>query len=220
MKIIGDIHGKLDEYIKIVSNTKSSVQLGDFGFSNVLNNFLYYQDMLPCSHHKIGAGNHSDHDMISNIPHYLGRFGRHLIDNIDFFWIDGALSIDLVYRVGEWMSNGRIPLFKSWWSNEQLDYFEMVECKAQYELLRPSIVLSHTCPSTIINSVNGNKSSNIMYKYGWGSSYNDMTSQFLQTLLEKHQPELWVFGHHHKSFDMIINGTRFICLEELGTYEI
>jgi Icc-related predicted phosphoesterase len=39
----------------------------------------------------------------------------------------------------------------------------------------------------------------------------------LHMMFQEHQPKLWVFGHHHQSKDVQINGTRFVCLNELET---
>jgi hypothetical protein len=39
-------------------------------------------------------------------------------------------------------------------------------------------------------------------------------------MFEAHQPKLWIHGHWHVSRNAEYNGTRFICLEELGTIVI
>ena len=41
------------------------------------------------------------------------------------------------------------------------------------------------------------------------------TRQAFQAMFEAHQPDLWVFGHWHHSFDGVLDGTRFVCLNEL-----
>jgi len=219
MIIIGDVHGKYYEYFDLVKHQKSSFQLGDFGFESSWNK-LNYSD-LDATMHKVGQGNHDPHEYLTNqMPYWTGRFGKQLVDNINMYWIGGALSIDLVYRVGDWLGRERKPMYKTWWPNEQLDLFEMEACKKEFLQEKPRIVVSHTCPSSIIPSFAHNKSGNIMDHYGWGASYNDMTSQFLQLLWEQHQPELWLFGHFHHNVNMKVNGTNFICLGELQTYNL
>jgi DNA repair exonuclease SbcCD nuclease subunit len=219
MMIVGDVHGKYYEYYDLVKNTKSSFQLGDFGFESSWNKLNY--SGLDSSLHKVGQGNHDPHSFLSkDMPYWTGRFGKQSVDNINMYWIGGALSIDLVYRIGDWLSRERNPMYKTWWSNEQLDLFEMEACKKEFLQEKPRIVVSHTCPSSIIQSFAHNKSSNIMEHYGWGASYNDITSQFLQLLWEQHQPELWLFGHFHHNVNIKYNGTNFICLGELQTYNI
>lgn len=210
MIIIGDIHGKYEQYYSIASQEKSSIQLGDFGFEEAWTK-LGYSNLNP-ELHKVGPGNHDPHNIIENHPFFLGRYGQKIVDNIDFFWIGGALSIDMVYRVGAWMNGAA----RTWYSNEQLNYHEMMACQTQYTLIRPRILLSHACPAHIIDLLGGNKKPNIMHQYGWGANYHDMTSQFLDFLYTLHTPEIHIFGHHHVSFHEVINGTEFICLPELG----
>ena len=54
----------------------------------------------------------------------------------------------------------------------------------------------------------------------FGIDEKSITTNGLQAMFESHQPDLWVFGHHHKSKNELINGTRFICLTELETMVI
>lgn len=63
-------------------------------------------------------------------------------------------------------------------------------------------MITHTCPSSVIGLVRGNK------------DYSSRTDQALQSMLESHTPKLWVFGHFHTSFDEVINGTRFVCVDK------
>lgn len=39
-------------------------------------------------------------------------------------------------------------------------------------------------------------------------------------MLEIHRPKVWVFGHYHIDKDFELNGTRFICLNELSTIDV
>jgi hypothetical protein len=55
-----------------------------------------------------------------------------------------------------------------------------------------------------------------MYKL----NYPSLSRQAFNSMLQFHQPKVWVFGHWHRSFDNVINGTRFVCLDELETKEI
>jgi hypothetical protein len=45
--------------------------------------------------------------------------------------------------------------------------------------------------------------------------FQQNTGWALQELFNIHQPKYWYFGHYHNSWSMIINGTRFKCLNEL-----
>lgn len=218
MLVVGDVHGKYNEYYNLVKDARSSFQVGDFGFGQAWTN-LSYSDLNPAMH-RVGQGNHDPHDLLRcDVKHWTGRYGPVKVDGHNIFWIGGALSIDMVYRVGEWMSNGRS--IKTWWANEELSYQEMKDCEKRWKNKKPQIVFSHTAPSSIIlNHFNGNKGANIMDAYGWGSDYTDITSQFLEHLWGIHQPDLWIFGHFHKPWNQTINGTEFRCLAELETFNL
>ncbi len=41
------------------------------------------------------------------------------------------------------------------------------------------------------------------------------TMQALNAMFELHRPDLWFFGHWHRSAGAVIDGTRFQCLGEL-----
>lgn len=83
-----------------------------------------------------------------------------------------------------------------------------MEAFDKYCEVRPKIVVSHDCPQSVMMQ---------LFRYPEKSQ----TRTMLEMMFQEHQPELWIFGHHHKSKDEIINGgTRFICLSELETFEI
>jgi len=220
MLVIGDVHGKFDEYYNLVKDEKSSFQIGDFGFGNKWL-MLHYLNLDP-KFHKVGQGNHDPHDILNeDAKNWTGRYGPISVDGHDIFWIGGALSIDLAYRVVEWISRDRNPAYRTWWANEQLTYQEMRDCEKKWKNKKPRIVFTHTCPRFIIlNHLKGNKSGNIMDSFGWGSDYTDMTSQFLEHLWGIHKPDLWIFGHFHKSWNQVIDGTEFRCLAELETFRL
>lgn len=211
MIIIGDVHGLYDQYYEIVKNEKKSIQLGDFGFDQSWNRLLHSN--LSPENHRIIAGNHDCHDILHNYPHYLGRYGTLQVDNIAAFFISGGLSIDLVYRVGEWIGNRkRRP---TWWANEQLSYKEMRDCLSAYDKAKPDLVLTHSAPAFLKKEMYGNKDPSIMIHYGWGADYCSYTQEFLQHLYEIHQPARWFFGHFHQSWSKKIGATEFQCLNEL-----
>lgn len=65
-------------------------------------------------------------------------------------------------------------------------------------------LVSHNCPVDVAPLVNSHHSRD-----------RTRTNNSLQLMWEAHQLELCIFGHHHVSFDQVINGTRFVCLAEL-----
>lgn len=115
------------------------------------------------------------------------------------FYVGGAFSIDRFNRTAG----------IDWWPDEELDIGEFYSIMDNYEQIKPNIVVSHDGPVPIIN-----------YIMGHHNFDNSRTQQALTSLLHIHTPKLWIFGHHHKSYDETINGCRFICLAELEYMDI
>ena len=116
----------------------------------------------------------------------------------NLFYVSGGASIDYNTR-----TNGY-----DWWSNEELDYHVLRdEVMPLYEETLPRVMITHTCPLSILDEILG--------KGKGRSSFPDvskMSEQVFEQLLGIHSPSLWVFGHHHYAFDKVINNTRFIGL--------
>lgn len=188
MRILGDVHGKISQYIEKVQNSPYSICVGDVGFDYSL------LSSLNGTKHKIVGGNHDNYNTLVHLPHYLGDFGMwHGI-----FFIRGALSIDRNLR------NENVD----WWAKEELTYMEGLEAIEAYKTSKPSIVVSHDCPLSILPYLCGN------------NFHKSRTNQLLQACLEEFRPSLWIFGHHHQSKKIVQYGVDFICLNELETMDI
>jgi len=147
---------------------------------------------VDSSLHKISFGNHDDYTFL-NAPHSLGNFSY----QNGIFSLRGANSIDFMYR-----TEG-VDLF----SNEQMNYSEMNKAFESYVSNKPEIVVSHECPLMV-------------KKYLIRHAENTPTASGFQKMFEEHQPKIWIFGHYHQSFKMMVNATTFICLNELETLSI
>jgi len=190
--IIGDAHGKIGRYKEIVDNCGFSICVGDFGFKK---EWDWYLNTIDLTHHFINSGNHDYGPYMSDKTKSLGNFSY--FEKLGIFTVRGAFSIDKIHR-----TEGL-----DWFSNEELTYNEGLQCFDEYVKLKPNIVVSHDCPHSVRKELFGiNEKSN--------------TSNLLQAMFEQHQPELWVFGHHHMHQYQVINKTQFICLEELNTIKI
>lgn len=189
MTIIGDVHGKVLMYQDIIQSVEESIQIGDFGF---VEQHEWHKANVDGTKHKILLGNH-DCTLYKYSPHSLGDFGVYK----DFFFIRGADSIDKGHRV----------FGRDWWADEELDWKEWNDCIKLYEQIKPSIVLSHDCPSV---------TKEVMFGY----KEQSFTNRGLQQLFEIHQPDLWIFGHYHRDTNDMIENTLFICLDELSTYNL
>ena len=193
VRIIGDVHGKYDEYLQLIEDVDYSVQLGDMGFS-----YTHMRNLNPLQHSFI-PGNHDNYDRLPT--HCHGNFGmRHKGDGaygnvFKFFIARGAYSVDKEYRVEG----------KSWWRKEEMNYDQANRCLNQFARDRPDVVLSHDCPETIAPFFLTND-----YKL-----IPSFTSKLLEEMFQLHQPKKWIFGHHHNSKTLEAKGTKFICLDEL-----
>lgn len=192
LTLIGDVHGKVNEYWKLVTHQVKgkSVQVGDFGFKE---SHEWHRLNIDGRQHKVLFGNHDYYPMLY-AAHSLGDW--HFEDGICY--IRGAYSIDKAYRLANnW----------PWFAEEELDYEQGSALVEQFAMWKPRVVVSHDCPRSVSQAL-------------FSIEDKSMTTNILQACLEAHQPELWVFGHHHKSKSEELDGVRFRCLAELELMEL
>ena len=196
LMIIGDVHGKLNSYYKIILQEKPehSIQLGDFGFKKHHDWFLGTMDI---SRHKIVFGNHDYYPYLDK-PYSLGDYSTIVLpDGRKLMTIRGAWSID---------QNQRIQGV-DWFREEEMSIVEWNGCINVYEQFKPDIVVSHDAPFSINKSF-------------YGIYEPNRTSMGLDTCFEIHQPAKWIFGHHHKPKTERVNKCKFTCLGELQFIKI
>lgn len=208
---IGDVHNKYSEYLKIAKNTEYSIQLGDFGTRDEYNK-LNYSGLDP-GKHKIIPGNHDNYDTCPHSPYVLMDYGPATINKLDFFYIRGGLSIDRVYSIGEELSGSP----KKYWSQEELNLDEMLDCMDLYRDMKPDVVASHVPPGIFTDFMTA-KNNSILQRYKFHHGYQENTMRLGNRLLKIHKPKLWICGHMHANVKKDIDGTIFICLKELGTF--
>ena len=217
--VIGDIHGYTKTYQKWLRDnldySHCSIQIGDMGlgFAGVGLPAPGQPQLGPT--HRFFRGNHDSPEKCRAHKNYLGDFGY--LDADRLFWCAGAFSIDRDMRIeGE-----------SWWRDEELSHEELGKAIDLYVQVRPRFVLSHEAPSqagdTLLYSLIG------PYFAAKAGSTVSRTAQALQSMLEYHQPEKWIFGHYHvdKKFYVPKFSTEFIALggilndgEQPHTYEL
>jgi Icc-related predicted phosphoesterase len=194
--LIGDVHGKYKRYHEIIREKdrhEYTIQIGDFGLSNydTLDNVDYNK-------HRIILGNHDNPDLAKQYPHFNGDYGYAVnFNGLDYFWYRGAYSIDK-----EWRTAGY-----NWFFNEEVNIETFMKARELYREIKPDIVLTHDCPENVLEHILPSGS----------RIFQNTTSWALQELFNIHQPKIWRFGHHHKSWRMTINNTDFRCLNELET---
>jgi len=194
ISVIGDAHGKYDQYVKMARKRDFTVQIGDLGFKyDCLKN-------LDSDRHKLVGGNHDNYDIIGEWPHYLGDFGAASLGGVDFFFYRGAYSIDRQYRT----------VGRDWWEQEQVGIEGFMKARELYREVKPRLILTHDCPETISPSL----------LPSGATIYQNTTGWALQELFNIHKPEMWVFGHYHVSKRMLVEGTEFVCLDELESIDL
>lgn len=207
IRIISDVHGKINKYLDVVNKCEYSVQLGDLAFD------YRFLGNIDDTRHVFIPGNHDNYDKCFAYPHCLGNFGEFELNGIVFFFIRGAFSIDWQYRQKHQELTGQ----KSWWSNEELSFAEMKLCFDLYREVKPDFVISHDCPRIISNKI-GNPQ--ILNNFGYNADiFTTSTSELLEECYNFHAPKIWIFGHYH--IDIQVNlKTKFICLPELGYCDV
>lgn len=130
MRLIGDVHGKHDRYLPLISGVKESIQVGDFGFKyDVLN-------QVDSVNHRILAGNHDNHDLWPTYPHFLGNYGNWR----NWYYVRGGRSVDKELRTEN----------INYWPQEELSLREMCSAADDYAKARPEFVVTHECPAFLI----------------------------------------------------------------------
>ena len=204
MLLIGDIHGLFWDYKKLIKDVgaKRSLQLGDFGLGFL--NTMTFPDMSDVEgDHLFIRGNHDNPAICRADKHCAGDFGvleGRFIDGLydKLFFIAGAWSIDQAYRTPN----------ISWWEDEQLSHEELGKAIDKYKEEQPDIVVSHDCPTLILNYLHGSR------------VIPTRTSQAMDAMFLERKPSYWIFAHHHVSWRKNIDGCTFICLNEMETLDI
>jgi len=201
MYFIGDIHGKTKEYFKIIKELPKSIQVGDFGFG--------FQTMPSDwdSNHKFIRGNHDDPSACNLHPNYLGDYG---ITDDGIFYVGGGYSIDYKWRQ---VHNYANPNEQVWWEDEEIAESEFPKILEMYEKEKPEIVVAHDAPEHIQKYlVEGNSDDKRRF-------INRTCHGLLPAMIEIHKPKIWIFGHYHTDEEIIIDGVRYKCLDELEVFE-
>ena len=106
-------------------------------------------------------------------------------------FVGGAFSIDKALRVPglDWFPEETVSLRQA---HNILSTSAAVEC-----------IVSHDCPTVVLQYLN------LFCHTDQSSCYNQ---KFMQLVLSKFSPKLWIFAHYHQNLDVSINGCRFVCI--------
>lgn len=202
IRFIGDVHGRFKPYKRLIRDVPRSIQLGDMGVG--FRSFGGWQDGHAMANPPYDAMARGDHRFIRgnhDNPAVCRRQSRWIADGTvegDMMFVGGALSVDRRFRHEGY----------DWWEDEELSPAELDEIVALYRAARPRVMITHDCPETIAPRM---EALALRGKLAAPSR----TRRALARCLDAHQPDIWLFGHWHHSFDAVIDGVRFICLAEL-----
>ena len=191
MRFIGDIHGDLHNYSRMISDAPESVQVGDFGIGFIVNEEVV-DELHADGRHKFIRGNHDDPDRCKKRVGYIPD-GTFDVEK-SIMYIGGAWSID---------SSMRTPGL-NWWADEELSIPELARMHELMVYHKPRVLVTHDCPTSIALDffIAGTRK----------KQYKTRTAEALEGMFQRHRPETWVFGHWYEDVDRVVNGTRFICL--------
>lgn len=209
IRFIGDVHGKYAPYKKILKESPfPTIQVGDMGvgFRKLVDRFdgvatlanPPYDSMVENTARFI-RGNHDNPTVCKNHTQYIPDG---TVEGSTMF-IGGGLSIDKAWRTEGY----------DWWPDEELSQREFDPLLDVYAVAKPKLMVTHDCPEVFADVIIGMFN---MHKLNMPS----ITRQCFDMLLKIHRPKVWVFGHWHHSVDVELNGTRFICLNELETIDL
>ena len=197
VRLIGDIHGNLFDYQKIIesNNVTNSIQVGDFGIG--FRGDYWHQkvnEIHSSDNHRFIRGNHDDPQRCQTMVGYMGDYG---VEG-EMMWVGGAWSIDQMYRT----------IGIDWWPDEELSREAFDEVEKIYLDTKPKVMITHDCPSNV--------STEMFIKQGLsiagGSVFYTRTGEMLQHLAELHKPEFHFFGHWHHTKAFKQAGTTYVCL--------
>ena len=203
MAIIGDVHGKIPEYLAIRAKYEKSLQLGDMGigFRGVA-----FPDRPG---HQFFRGNHDDPRACRDHPSYAKDFGMHN----GIFIVSGGFSVDAKFREPG----------VTWWADEELAYDDLQTMVGEYEKEKPSVVISHEAPFRIHPLLKAAAVIRDPDTERWGPPKGNRTAFALDEMLKIHLPDLWIFGHWHVDLSFRLKKslkTQLVCLDELSVYEL
>lgn len=205
-RFIGDVHGKFQQYKKIIAQAGGpTIQVGDMGVGFKVRGAdgedrwsanPPHARMVEDGPHRFIRGNHDNPDVCSRHSQWIPDGTLMTTADNKVMFIGGALSIDKAFRTEGY----------SWWADEELSDKALWLLVDRFVKERPDIMVTHECPELVAEKLMANVGK---------LDIPSRTRQAFSSMLSLHQPKLWIFGHWHMSWEGVIDGCKFVCLNEL-----
>ena len=198
LRIISDVRTEEDFYLSLTKQATYTLQLGNL--SNIHYKFL--REVNP-TYHKAISGTSEVFDPSSEyyfrkFPHFLRDYGVWPIENFPaIFYLRGGESFD----------KSKKEAIGNWWSEEECSPEDLANAVEFYTYLKPKFMVTHECPLRVARQIAGKDVGEMTLR--------NSTSIALDAMFEEHKPEVWIFGRYRKYFSKFIEGTHFVCLNEV-----
>lgn len=209
-RIVGDVHGASEQLFGLIcdmpEHVTSAIQVGDMGVGFGQSDYwLESLDLtMVAANARFIRGNHDNPALCKNMSSYI----RDCTVEKHVMYMGGAWSIDQQWRTQD----------VDWWEDEQLSYAQLSSAIDKFEACKPRIMITHDCPTVAATHMFLN--SGLLPGGTAAKLYANRTSSALQDMYDKHEPDLWIFGHWHHTVNMQLGNTRFMCLGELDYVDI
>jgi len=229
--IVGDVHWQHEKLAKMLRQARAdyrieaAIQVGDFGFHRqCLAQLKWEGRRFPVPVHAID-GNHEDHawlqqallsgetrawarelNLIYQPRPSIAELGGSIIG-----FLGGALHVDRPQE-HNWLAG--LP-----------NYISRRLRQAAVKLFnqhRPELIVTHSCPAGIGIGLRGSPemqagvAQHIVAAGFDPGPPDDCGENELGELWRhlRHRPRAWLFGHFHRAHQALIEGTRFVCLDD------
>lgn len=190
-RIIGDLHGVFSDKNLM---TPLSIQIGDldlYGYKDW--SFSDYPRFFIDGNHDNFSVLNPDSNNLQTIVPNLVYIPRGYVSNRVLF-VGGAVSID---------RKERVPGL-SWFPAEELSQRQFHKIMSLNQPIE--VFVTHDCGQYFFENY-------IPHGDNWLYDLKTKPArQALDQIFNKFHPTLWIFAHHHISFDKTINNCRFICI--------
>lgn len=142
-----------------------------------------FVDVPEMHNFKFIRGNHDNPELCRKHPNYIGDWW---LEGTVLF-LSGAGSIDKIMRIPN----------VDWWPDEELTSYQMREVLSLESQV--TAVVAHDVPLCVYKSALGINEE--LYRFN--------TPLFLDEVLKKFKPTIWVAGHHHKDIFARVENCNF-----------